>query len=63
MERIKVKPRNKDLVVLDVNGKLIPYNSKGHPVTDNSFYRRLIRDGDLVKIEKKTTATPEDGEK
>jgi len=61
MVRIKVRPQKKDLTVLDVNGNKIPYKIKGHGVPSTAFYRRLIRDGDLVKIGKSTN-TPAGGE-
>lgn len=37
-------------VVLDNLGRAIPHRVGGTNVPETSFYRRLIRDGDLVKI-------------
>lgn len=61
MKRVNVIPRL-DAVVLDEAGRRIP--EFGASVPDTSFYRRMLRDGDLsVLVKRKVAELPPRKEK
>jgi len=44
------RKNGEDLKVLDYYGRVIPHNSKGNRVPNNTFYRRLVKEGDLAIV-------------
>jgi hypothetical protein len=51
MEKIRVRPRTKDLIVHDFHGRLIRYKDKGVKVNNDVITRRLLKCGDLVDLD------------